>query len=422
MKTKALRIYGKSDLRLEEFELPPIKEEELLVKVVSDSLCMSSYKAAVRGSDHKRVPDDVDKNPTIIGHEFCGEIIEVGRKYKDKYTAGQKFAIQPAMRDSQLAAGYSFPYIGGNTQYAIIPECYIERDCVLLYEGESFFQGSLAEPISCVIGAAHACYHTQRGDYNHRMGIVEGGKAASLASCGPMGLALVDYLIHCDRKPSLLVVTDIDDARIKRAKELLPPSKAEVEGVKLIYQNTGSMDNPVSVLRELSGSQGFDDVFVFAPVSAVIEQGDAILGYDGCMNFFAGPAELSCLAKCNFYNVHYNATHIMGTSGGNTDDMKEALSMSAAGKLDPSILLTHIGGLDAAADATLRLPELPGFKKLIYNEISMPLTAVSEFREKGKTDQLFRALAEICDNNNGLWCSEAEKYLLDNAVKQSRNF
>ena len=54
MKTKAVRLYGKGDLRLEEFELPKIKEEEILAKVVSDSICMSSYKAAKQGADHKR--------------------------------------------------------------------------------------------------------------------------------------------------------------------------------------------------------------------------------------------------------------------------------------------------------------------------------------------------------------------------------
>ena len=50
MKTKAVRIYGKSDLRLEEFELPPMKDDEILVKVISDSICMSSYKAAKQGA------------------------------------------------------------------------------------------------------------------------------------------------------------------------------------------------------------------------------------------------------------------------------------------------------------------------------------------------------------------------------------
>ena len=48
MKTKAVRMYGKEDLRLEEFELPEIKEDEILVKVMSDSICMSTYKLASR--------------------------------------------------------------------------------------------------------------------------------------------------------------------------------------------------------------------------------------------------------------------------------------------------------------------------------------------------------------------------------------
>ena len=78
MKTKAVRLYGKDDLRLQEFELPAIKEDEILAKVISDDICMSSYKSSHQGADHKRVPDDVAENPTIIGHEFAGVIVEVG--------------------------------------------------------------------------------------------------------------------------------------------------------------------------------------------------------------------------------------------------------------------------------------------------------------------------------------------------------
>ena len=59
MKTRALRLYGEMDLRLEEFELPEIKDDEILARVVSDSLCQSSYKAAHQGAKHKRVPDNV---------------------------------------------------------------------------------------------------------------------------------------------------------------------------------------------------------------------------------------------------------------------------------------------------------------------------------------------------------------------------
>ena len=53
-----------------------------------------------------------------------------------------------------------------------------------------------------------------------------------------------------------------------------------------------------------------------APVRPLIEQGDAILTKDGCLNFFAGPSNTEFMAELNFYNVHYAFHHIVGTSGG----------------------------------------------------------------------------------------------------------
>ena len=96
MKTKAVRIHGKMDLRLDEVNLPDIGPDDVRIRVVSDSLCMSTYKAAVEGGDHKRVPNNCDENPTIVGHEFCGDIVEVGANWQHKYKVGDKFVIQPA--------------------------------------------------------------------------------------------------------------------------------------------------------------------------------------------------------------------------------------------------------------------------------------------------------------------------------------
>ena len=87
-KTKAVRLYGKNDLRLEEFDLPEPKEDEILAHIISDSICMSSYKAAIQGGDHKRVPKDIAVNPIIIGHEFCGEIVAVGAKWRHRFQPG----------------------------------------------------------------------------------------------------------------------------------------------------------------------------------------------------------------------------------------------------------------------------------------------------------------------------------------------
>ncbi len=419
MKTRALRLYGKHDLRVEEFELPPIKEDEILARIVSDSVCMSTHKAAEQGSDHKRVPKDVATNPIILGHEFCGEIVEVGSKWASKFKPGQRFAIQPAVnyQGSLAAPGYSFPYIGGTATYVVIPHFFMELGCLLPYDGEAFFYGSLAEPMSCIVGAFHANYHTENGSYVHKMGIVPGGNMAILAGAGPMGMGAIDYAIHAPIKPGLLVVTDIDTARLKRAEQILTIEEAAKNGVKLVYMNTAELEDPTKALMDLTGGKGYDDVFVFAPVAPVVEQADKILGRDGCLNFFAGPIDPNFSAKFNFYNVHYASTHVVGTSGGNTDDMIESLSMMEKGLLDPAAMITHIGGLDSAKDTVLNLPKIPGGKKLIYTHINMPLTAIADFEEKGKTNPVFAELAKIVAENKGLWCQKAEAYLLANADK-----
>lgn len=420
MKTRAVRLYGKKDLRLEEFDLPAIKDDEILAKVISDSLCMSTYKAASQGSEHKRVPDDINENPIIVGHEFAGELLEVGKKWAHKFKVGDKFSIQPAIyyEDGPVgllsAPGYSYQHVGGDATYVIIPNDVMEQDCLLKYEGEGYYPASLAEPLSCVIGAMHANYHTTPGSYEHKMEIVDGGKMAILAGVGPMGLAAINFVLNReDRKPSLLVVTDIDQARLDRSASIYTVEFAASKGIELHYVNTAKAADPVKALKDLNGGNGYDDVFVFAPVKPVVEQGDAILGFDGCLNFFAGPNDPNFSASLNFYNVHYAYTHIVGTSGGNNDDMVEALEIMAKG-LDPAGLVTHIGGLDAVSEATLNLPTLPGGKKLIYTHIDMPLTAIEDFAKQGDTNPFFKNLAEICDRHNGLWSVEAETYLLEN--------
>jgi threonine dehydrogenase-like Zn-dependent dehydrogenase len=247
------------------------------------------------------------------------------------------------------------------------------------------------------------------------MEIVQGGKMAILAGVGPMGLAAINYVVSReDRKPSLLVVTDIAQDRLDRAAEIFPVEWARKNGIELIYLNTGNIENPVEKLKEISGGTGYDDVFVFAPVTPVVEQGDAILAHDGCLNFFAGPSNPEFSARLNFYNVHYAYTHIVGTSGGNNDDMVEALEVMEKG-LDPAGLITHVGGLNAVAETTLNLPNIPGGKKLIYTHKNLPLTAISDFEEKGKTDPFYAGLAKLVAKTKGLWNVEAEEYLLANA-------
>lgn len=417
MKTKAVRLYGADDLRLEEFELPQIKDDEILAHVISDSICMSSYKATKQGAAHKRVPEDVAENPVIIGHEFCGEIVEVGAKWANDFKAGEKFSIQPAMnyKGSLAAPGYSYANIGGDATYVVIPNEVMETGCLLKYNGEAFFYGSLSEPVSCVIGGFHAEYHTTPGSYVHKMGITAGGYTAILAGAGPMGLGAIDYALHGDIKPKMVVVTDIDGVKLGRAASIFTPEAAAKDGIELVYVNTAEEGKGADYLMSLTEGHGFDDLFVFAPVKGVVEMADGMLARDGCLNFFAGPTKTDFKAEFNFYNVHYSSTHVVGTSGGNTDDMKEALRLMESGRMNPAAMITHIGGLGAVIETTKNLPSIPGGKKLIYTNKDMPLVALADFEEKGKEDSFYADLDKIVKANNGLWCAEAERYVLANA-------
>lgn len=410
MKTKAVRLYGENDLRLEEFDLPAIQEGEILIKIVSDSACMSTYKTAMQGAKHIRVPDDVAEHPVIIGHEFCGEIAAVGKCWEGSYAVGEKVIIPPVLSylGGYETIGYTFGEIGGVSTYSVVYEHIIRNGYLMKLQSDAFFKGSLIEPASCVLRGYKANYHLD-GD-TPTMNIKEGGKTAILAGCGPMGLVAIDIALHGARKPALVVVTDIDEDRLRRAEQIYSPAEAAKDGIRLVFAKTTSKEE----LMTLSGGTGFDDVFVYAPVSAVVELGDAILAFDGCLNFFAGPLDKSFSAPVNFYNVHYAQHHYAGTSGSTPQDMKDIVDLIGAGRIDPAVMVTHVGGMDAAIDTTLNLPRIKGGKKLIYTHVQLPLTALDDFAELGRHDPRFATLDRLVKEHNGLWCAEAEAYLLEN--------
>lgn len=413
MKTKAAVLYGKKDVRIREYDLPQIQEGELLVKVISNSICLSTYKAALLGSDHKRVPEGLEAHPIVTGHEFAGIIVEVGENLKERYKPGQRFALQPAMGlDSGYSAGYSYEFFGGNATYTIIPKIAVDLGCVLPLEDDYFANASLAEPMSCIIGAYNASYHTTPYVYEHDMGIKENGNLALLGCAGPMGIGAIDYAVSGAVKPKRVVVTDIDQARLDRAEQLISVEYAKSKGIELIYLNTGKC-NAVQELMQLTEGKGYDDVFVFAAVHALLEQADRILGNDGCLNFFAGPTDKEFRVPFNYYNVHYGSTHLVGTSGGSTGDMIESLERSARGEINPSYMVTHVGGLNAAPETIVNLSNMPGGKKLIYPHLDMDLFAIADLKKLAERDPVYAGLYKITQKHHGIWSKEAEQFLLD---------
>lgn len=413
MQTKAIRLYGEKDLRLDTFELPEIKDDEILVKIISDSVCMSTYKLACQGGTHKRAPKDIANHPAVIGHEMSGIISQVGDKWKDKYSVGQKFTVLPTISvDGVLkTAGYYYETYGGDSTYSIIPAEAIERGCIIPFNGDSFFEASLSEPTSCIIAGYHRMYHTSEENHEHIMEVKEGGNQIIFGACGPMGLECIDYSLQLEKGPKKVVAVDVTAERLERADKML--SRKVQPGTELIFVNSNDHDDIVAYLMSLTDNQGYDDVFVYAPVRPLIEQADQVLAKDGCLNFFAGPVDKQLSATVNMYNVHYNYSHYIGFTGSITEDILEALRLMEEKKISPAVMVTHIGGLESAIDATLNLPQIPGGKKMIYTQIDLPLTAIDDFEELGKTNPMFKKLDDLCKKHHGCWNSEAEKVLLD---------
>ncbi|MBO5224320.1 MAG: zinc-binding dehydrogenase [Clostridia bacterium] len=416
MKTTAVRMYGAEDLRMEEFELPEISDNEILMEVITDSLCASTYKAVKQGTAHKRVPPTIAEKPVIIGHEMCGKIVKVGANLTDKWKEGQKVVIQPALKlDTGYDPGYSYQYVGGSSKFVVVPEIVLERGCLLPFEGDSYFEGSLVEALGCILRGYKGFYHTDYTDYTRTDGAKRGGRIAILGGAGPMGIGAVELAIGYAGVKQI-VVTDLNQDRLDYAEKMCSPIKAKEKGVDLTYLNTSSLTDADQTLITLSEG-GFDDVFVMVPVPALFTQAEKICREDGCINFFAGPAVHNLQGSLNLYRVHYDGIHVVGTAGSIPADTVETISLIENKSINAGALVSHVLGLDAVIDAVLDMGKPSGAKKVCYTHISLPLTAIEDFEELGKSDPMFAQLSKIVKANGGLWCKEAEEYLLENAKK-----
>ena len=236
MRVKAVRLYGKEDLRFEEFELGEIRDDEILAQVMTDSLCMSSYKAMLMGSDHRCIPEDIGENPVIMGHELCARILRAGDKVSKDYKPGGVFAVQAKMffGDAIKSPGYCYPAYGGNATSVIVPAEVIGGGDILPFGGDAYFKASMAEPISCLVSALRSAFHLAPNNKDHIMGLKPGGSMAILAGCGPMGLGAAEVAMSMENRPARIVLTDIDEKRVARAKALLKSKN----GVELEIVNT----------------------------------------------------------------------------------------------------------------------------------------------------------------------------------------
>ena len=134
---------------------------------------------------------------------------------------------------------------------------------------------------------------------------------------------------------------------------------------------------------------------------------------DGCLNFFAGPVDSNLSAKVNFLSNSL----FQNAYGWIYRQYPERSCLCAAVNRTGKIAASSYGNTywrsGKCSRGYFKSSENSRRKKTNYTQTDLPLTAIQDFRELGKENELFRKLADACDVHQGCWNGEAEKILLE---------
>ena len=403
MLTLRLKGVGMENVVLEEVQVPRPEADQVLCRVECAAACASDNKIIDQGGEHSLMSGwDVAKWPIILGHESCVTAVEVGEKWAEKIQVGARYAIQPAVpsgptrhqeryRDNargvrKVAIGYTLP--GVFAEYVTVDPEVVETACMVPvpYEGLAHFAAALSEPISCVVAAQQHAVHVvkEAPDAPRRaeLGLLKGGTTLILGA-GPMGLLHIE--IAMTYEPATIIVSEPMEERRQPAEEFFA-ARAEQAGIELILTVPEQLDG---VIAEATDGQGVDDCIVALGVRSVQQKSFDYLGRGGVTNLFGGLKAGDSVIELDARRIHYDSVSAVGSSGSDPSDMREALEMIAAGKIQPGNYVAAVGGLDAARDLieAVRAQELDG-KGIIYPSLRRPLAEVDGWSVERESELL----------------------------------
>lgn len=367
--SNAVRLYGKRDLRREMINLSSPQEGEIIAEVLCCAVCASCCKVAQVGQEHNRVPENLSRNPVILGHEFCARVIEVGGGVEKSFV-GKNIIVQPMVYESGFewkAMGHSFTEAGGYATKIKIPKQFYENGAVIEYNGKGFYKAALAEPLACIIAAFRTQYHTKQESFKPIYGNKPDGTMIFLGGAGNMGKLAIQLWKTKSQDGAKLIIYDRNLENLKSLDKIIGNDER-------IRAYSPQDEN---YIRSLAGT--IDDVVVLAPSRDMVDLGMSLLAFDGCLNFFAGPFEKEFNVPVNFHNIHYKRHHVVGSSGASGEDIRKALELIEDGTIDPSLIVSHIGGIDSVCELLSNFSAFSGGKKLIYPQIELPITAIGEW-------------------------------------------
>lgn len=262
---KAALWYGVKDVRVEEIEAPKILPGTVKVKVKWCGICGSDLHEYLGGPIFIPVgqPHPLSKNvaPVVLGHEFSGEVVEVGEGVS-KFKEGDRVIVEPMVVCGECPACKEGKYNlcenlgfhglcgsgGGFAEYTVFPQEYIHK----IPEGMSYEQAALVEPMAVAL-------------HSIRIANFVTGNTALVLGSGPIGLATIECLKAAGA--SLVIVLQRKSVRQEYAKRagadyVLDPNECDIAtevkkltgglGVDVAFETTGAkigMDTGLDSLK-----------------------------------------------------------------------------------------------------------------------------------------------------------------------------
>jgi len=319
---KAVVVRAPMQFEVEDVPTPACPERGMLIQVIACGLCGSDLRTLRVG--HRKVTF-----PWIIGHEVCGDVVEVGVRYQGPWRIGERLAMGPLaycgvcdsclngqyeLCDNYREIGQTWP--GGFADYMAIPE-----ECVRLGAIQRAPErldpalAAITEPISGCVNAQ------EKG----RVGL---GDTVVIIGSGPIGC--VHISLARARGANKIYIADIVDDRLKLAEAFEPDST--INSVKA---------DLVAEVRRLTNGKGADVIITATPAPIASVQAVEMARKGGRILIFGGLPKEDSRPGVDMNLVHYNALHVIGTTIFAPRHQRIALQLLTSGRIPADKLVTH---------------------------------------------------------------------------------
>jgi len=320
-------LYGVNDLRIEDIEVPEVKAGEVLVKVKAATTCGTDLKIFKRGYVEK-----VIRLPTVFGHEWAGEVVEVGEELEwpkkgMRVRAGNSAAClhcRMCQKGKYNLCENMIWLWGAYAEYIKVPARMVLVNMQEVPERISYEEAAITEPLACVLHGVE-----EAG--------VKLGDVVTIVGAGPIGLL---HLLTAKKIGAARIISiDLVEERLNFAKKLGADETI----------NAGE-ENVVERVQQLTNGYGADVVIEAIGLSVTWEQALKLVRKGGSVLEFGG-CPPGTEIKMDTELLHYGEVTVRGAFHATPLHFKKALNLIASRTIDVRPLVTRKMTLDKIKEA-----------------------------------------------------------------------